>query len=68
VQRRRCQSLSLSGLVYIVYRAAAPNATLFDRACGVPPHTAQQDKRVRVHAFCVHIGVHGMEDGTPPKG
>ena len=27
-----------------------------------------KDKRARVHAFRVHIGVHGMEDGIPPKG
>ena len=26
-----------------------------------------KDKRARVHAFRVHIGVHGMEDGIPPK-
>ena len=28
----------------------------------------RKDKRVRVQAFCVHVGVHGMEDGIPPKG
>ena len=27
-----------------------------------------KDKRARVQAFYVHIGVHGMEDGTPLKG
>ena len=27
-----------------------------------------KDKRARVQAFRVHIGVHGMEDGIPPKG
>ena len=27
-----------------------------------------KDKRARVQAFRVHIGVHGMEDGTPYKG
>ena len=32
------------------------------------PRRDTKDKRARVQAFCVHIGVHGMEDGIPPKG